>query len=453
MSRISEINKENKLFEYEKFYLIKENNEYKIIIQKRKEDILIDCENYEKKIGADDISKIFNLKFTTLDEAYKFTIKIFEEKNVYIKEIIINKIIRLEFKKNKDIELILVYNKELKKEINNEYSEDTSSPPDLHSVNDFKIDSSTRGYCDNTFCVLKSINNIMYLIYSTKNKSIISYDLINNKKVNEIKNAHNEDISSFRHYLDDIEKRDLIISISLEDNNIKLWDLYNFYCLLHLSNINKDGFLFSACIFKNHNTNYILTTNVIWSQSPEEMKIFDFKGNIIKKVNNEGILFVDIYYDDELGKNYIIEGTRTSVISYDYDKNEVYHEYYDKTCFHCSIIIYKEQNKVKMVESSTDGNIRIWNFHSGILLKTINVSNHWLYGICLWNNQYLYVGCTDNIIKLIDLKNGKFVKDLIGHGDRIVTIKKMIHPLYGTCLLSQGYSKEHIKLWVRNNKY
>ena len=35
---------------------------------------------------------------------------------------------------------------------------------------------------DNTFSVFKAVNNLLYLIYSTKIKSIICYDLTNQKK-------------------------------------------------------------------------------------------------------------------------------------------------------------------------------------------------------------------------------------------------------------------------------
>ena len=75
-------------------------------------------------------------------------------------------------------------------------------------------------FIDNTFCVFKSINNIIYLIFANKNDSIISYNLTNFQKINEIKNAHNREIIGFRHCLDIINKRDLIISISTYNNLI-----------------------------------------------------------------------------------------------------------------------------------------------------------------------------------------------------------------------------------------
>ena len=80
---------------------------------------------------------------------------------------------------------------------------------------------------DNNLCVFKSNDDILILIYAKKNCSIISYNLINNQIIIEIKNAHNDYISNFRHYMDNINKRDFILSLSPIDNNIKLWNIKN----------------------------------------------------------------------------------------------------------------------------------------------------------------------------------------------------------------------------------
>ena len=45
------------------------------------------------------------------------------------------------------------------------------------------------------------------------------------KKINEIKNAHNRNITSYNYILDNINKRDLVLSVSENDNNIKLWNI------------------------------------------------------------------------------------------------------------------------------------------------------------------------------------------------------------------------------------
>ena len=43
---------------------------------------------------------------------------------------------------------------------------------------------------DNTFIIFRSINDILYLIYSSEQKSIISYNSIEEQIINEIKNPH-----------------------------------------------------------------------------------------------------------------------------------------------------------------------------------------------------------------------------------------------------------------------
>ena len=47
-----------------------------------------------------------------------------------------------------------------------------------------------------------------------------------------------------------------------------------------------------------------------------------------------------------------------------------------------------------------------------------------LYGICLWNKDYLFVG-SDNL-KLIDLSKGITIKCFQGHCGPVHTIKKIL---------------------------
>ena len=42
---------------------------------------------------------------------------------------------------------------------------------------------------------------------------MICYDLNNQRKINETKNIHDAYITNFRHYLDEINKRDLVLSL------------------------------------------------------------------------------------------------------------------------------------------------------------------------------------------------------------------------------------------------
>ena len=241
------------------------------------------------------------------------------------------------------------------------------------------------------------------------------------------------------------------MSISMEDNNIKIWNVIKWECILNLNNINNSGWLYSADFIFNNNQNYIATSNRKNDGDSEPIKIFDFNGNKIKEINNsnEATIFIRFYYDDILSKNYIISGNVGYIKAYDYDNNELYKKYSDNNNLaHASIIIKKNKENIELIESCSDGNIRIWDFHSGILLNKIKVSSGGLRDICLWNDNYIFVGCIDNSIKLIELRNNKIIKTLTEHNNWILTITKIIHPKYGECLISQNWEHSSIKIWV-----
>jgi len=458
---------------------------------KNKNEIIFRHEDYEIKFNTINLSFLTKKKLNTLDESFAFIINLFDNNKAIIKNIIIEKEITLilkifNFNKEISIEIVLSYNKDKEKneilnnEINNnniiinlernennkiseKYKNNLDNEYNINKIKFFKEltkDSFSNEYVDNSFTVFKSINEILYLIYATNKNSIISYDLINNKKILEIKNAHNDYITNFRFCNDLINKRDLIISIS--DNDIKLWNVNNFNCLLNIRQIYRYGTV-GACFLNHNNIIYIITGNYYIHGYPELIRIYDLNGNTIKKIDhsNDCILFIDSYNDNKLLKTYIITGNQKNYCkSYDYNKNKVYRRYIDIDCndpsenrgdvLSCdSLIISNEEDLIKLIGSYIDGYIRIWNFHSAELLNKIIVIKRFdsLRGICLWNNNYLFVGCEDNTIKLIDLKKGIIIKNLKENKNDVISIKKIVHPLYGECLISQGFEDNQIKMW------
>ena len=462
-------NKEKNIYEkftkYEEYFLNKDNGTYIFIIGIINSDIIIKYKDYEKILNNNNIS-ILKKPFNEIGKAYEYLINYFKKDQVFIKDIINNKSIKLLLKNNinnvsEDIEIVLEYNERKKdstinKKINNvEYQSD---PKNITFLKEIIIDSYTNCYLDNTFCIFKSINNIFYLVYSNLSFSIISININNNKKINEIKKAHEHLITNFRYYFDSINNIDLILSISDFDNNLKLWNINNFECILNIKHVNKDGCIYSACFMNYNSQNFIVTSNCKYyininenQNNYELIKVFDFNGNIIKLINesNEHTLFIDTYYDNKSSLHYIITGNKGYVKSYVYDNNKIYQKYNDNdNNYHDSIVINNKGNIIKLIESSGDGNLRIWNFHSGILLNKIKLNNDGFISLCLWNNQYLFVGCVDKSIKLIDLNNEKDIKQLIVHKKTVTTLKKIIIPQYGECLISQGLEDGQIKLWI-----
>ena len=365
--------------------------------------------------------------------------------------------------------------KENKKSINNQIEKEKkeinfeddfiSNPKNIQIFKDLKVDDAYNiELLDNTFCVFKSITEILYLIYANRKNSIICYNLINDQIINEIKNPHdNQEIINFRYFLDKNNKRDLIISVSSENNNIKLWDINGWVCLQNFKDIYEDIYIGSACFLLNNNQIFIISSGF----DPldflyEPIKIYNLEGNIVNEIMVENMIyFVDIYYDKNLSKIFIIVGDEIGAVSYDYNdgKAKIFKEYYEEGFIEgCKSIIINDKEKIiKLIASTYLGYIKIWDFHSGELLNLIEANDTQLYGISLWDNKHLFVSCEDNEseikkIKLIDLNTGKIKKILSSYNGLILTIKKLNHPKYGECLITQCWGGNSIQLIINKNK-
>ena len=469
------------------FNLYKDNKLYKLEIKIKDDNIIFEILNYQLILNKEDFITLINIQFKTLNDLYQFIINNFIQGYIEIKDIK-NKFIKIIINQNKEInkniELYLI-NKNINKDfiINELYNEYNKKFNDLenqisklkeelnifkkkdnenNNVIDFnnfglKMSLTKNSYCfnniNNTFTLFNSFNDIIYLVYSTDNKSIISYDLYAQKINIEIKNAHKNYITNFRHCFIKPQKKDLIISLSDLDNHLKLWDANIWECLLVLENINNQGFLNSACFLNDNNNIYIISSN--WNfNNTENIKVFNMKGEKVKDINdsNNNTVYIKSYYDIKKLKYYIITGNDGYIKSYDYYENKIYHKYSQKhmnNSYYCIIIKYFK-NILKIIGSCFDGFIRIWNFHSGDILNIISSGNKGLIGICLWNDNYLFYGTNDQLLKVINIEKGIVQNIFKGLKNNLCTLKKINHSQYGECLVSQGLLNDQIKLWSFN---
>jgi len=299
-----------------------------------------------------------------------------------------------------------------------------------------------------SFCVFKAIDDKYYLICS-EGYSIISYNILNNQKVIEITNAHNNShISKFRHYLDQKNRRDLLISISDYDNTIKLWNIQKWECIHTFKEIYQKNRLYSACFlnYEKDNIIYIISSNFAELSNKKDIypiKVFDLGGKLIKDINDSECkltMYVDSFYDKRLFKHYILSCNGNYVVSYDFDDNKIYHKYnagsVNKINYGSSIVINDSEEVVQLIQSNlTDNKIKIYDFHKGTTIKTI-YGGAKIYEVCLWDSEYLFVGNRGDI-KLINIKEGKIVKS-VDIPQTIIGIKILEHPQYGKCLISQS---------------
>jgi hypothetical protein len=345
-----------------------------------------------------------------------------------------------------------------------------AEPTNLNSVYNLVSDSYNIDYLDNTFILFSTKNDCLYLVYATELKSIKCYSFGHQKLIKEIKNAHDDYITNFRYCFNKKNEKDMIMSISGWINNIKIWDGNTWQCLLNISNINNNGYLFSSAFlvikyFNNMNYNklldeyYIISSNRNHLGTSEPIKVYDLNGKLISKIleSNDNTCFIDTYCEKEKKGNkenlkyYIITGNTGYVKSYDYFNKKLYKIYHEKDnkADHLCVLIKKIDENIKLIESCADGFIRIWGYHDGDLNGKVDCKVG-LLGICIWNSNYLFTGSKDNSIKLIDIKNLKIVKSLNGHNNYVCTIRKIVHPKYGGCIISQSWHNDDIKIWMNN---
>ena len=350
-------------------------------------------------------------------------------------------------------------NKNIKKEIDNSFNFKKQKTDNSHKSNcDLLNDSNINNiifdsYCptdiDYSFAVFISFkNNNAYIVYADMHKYIYCHNLMKNQKEKAIKNAHVEPISSIRYYCNN--KKEYIMSISYKNRQIKIWNFNNWQEIVNIKEIYPEGFLYSACFIKDNHKIYFLTSNWVDTNSADLIRIYDLQGKRVNVINesNENVLLMDIYFDKEKNTNYIIISNRGYIKSYNYNKNKLYSKYQDigNNSKINSFIIYKENNILKIIESSDNGTIRLWDFHSGILNYKFSLENIWFGGICLYNNDHILVGCGDKTIKLISLKIGAVVKTLTGHEGKVCCIKKLNIDKLGKCFFSLGKDNK-IRTW------
>ena len=303
----------------------------------------------------------------------------------------------------------------------------------------------------NSFCTFTSIENILTLVYASKEKSIQFLNLSNFKIIKEIKNAHTSFISSLRYYL--YNNKDLILSVCADNSEIKVWDANSYICLTEINKVYKKGEMLSVCLMLLDGKYNIVTSNYdITSSFP--IKIYDSKGNQIKTIqrSNDKTYYMDIFNCEKRNIIYAITANENCVKSYNIKENSLYNKYSDNDNIEHSYFILNEyENSVKLMECSKNGFLRIWDFDSKELKLKIKTEYNNIFNFCEWDTNFIFITCEeDNSIILINLFDNKTITKLSGPNSKFYFIQKIQHPEYGDCLISQGKGFDHIKIWGIN---
>ena len=300
---------------------------------------------------------------------------------------------------------------------------------------------------DKVFCAFKSFAGESLVVWGTPQYNIEFFDLEKNKIIKTINRAHNQTIFSCRHYSDLKSRIDYLITSSY-DRTVKVWDIKTYSYIVNISNAHSGYYIYSVSVLcdEKEGANYVIT-----SAPNEYMKVWDFNGKNLRTFgqNDESTYFIDIYYDTKARKHYVLNANSIDVKSYSFKNGELYHKYKGTPqTWHMSAVVNETKDQQILIESDGNGYIRLWEFHTAVLLKTILSSQTLnLRGICLWNDDYLFAAGNDYQVKLFDLAAGKFIKSFKGHTSTVCSLEKIVHPKYGECLISQGLDGK-LKIWV-----
>ena len=186
---------------------------------------------------------------------------------------------------------------------------------------------------------------------------------------------------------------------------------------------------------------------------PEPIKIYNFENKLVTEISNSkvNVYYIDTYINNVNLKIFIIACCYDFVISYDYNENIIYKKYNSPLSkIHYSFKIIQDNNIIKLIESSSDGNIRIWDFNTAELLSKITLSKNGLYGICLLNKNDIAISCSDNCVIILNYENKK-IKKICNFDNWICCTNFVLHKKYGKCIITQGIEYQQIKLMSIND--
>ena len=322
----------------------------------------------------------------------------------------------------------------------------SSNPTNLHFSYNFPFAAFSFLH-DNQFEIFNTIkDNNIYLIFNDY-KTLICYDILSKKIIKILKNIHEDDVLSFRHYVKN--KSDLLLTSS-RDNSIKLFDISNEWKnILKIENIgdNNDDEYFpinSVCLLTFNNIDYIVTSCSLDSY----LKIFNLDGKKVKNFGEqiERVNYINYYYDNKNNVCYIIT-LSNEVNSFLFETGKLYKNYYiSEETFIDNYVISEIENKINLIFSSKN-KFFLYDFIKGDLLFQIDLNNdYWLHCICLWNDEYIISGGNDNLVHIINLKKKKEELILKGHDNIVYTIMK-IKINEKECLLTHEWGGGKIIMW------
>ena len=322
---------------------------------------------------------------------------------------------------------------------------DCNKIKNINKINDNCGRGNSYVYDEICFFISKENEYVLgYIDANSDGKSIIFYDINNDKEIKKINNAHNKCIHSIKYY--NYSLYDIILSTSYDDD-IKLWNYnkcVNTLTISRVFNESSNG-VYSACIAFDENISHILCVGQY-----NYIKVFNAKGNLYKNIgtNDEYRRYIDLC---ELNnKRYIISGGTKGITVFNYPDLNEYHRFVENndSNYHNYAKIIKINEIYNLIDVGNFQMIKIWNFENKALIANIssNISSG-LGSFVTINNKYLIISCFDGSIKEFDLEKRILIKNFEKqHLNSALGIKPIINKNGKIFLISYG-SDKNMFLW------
>ena len=305
------------------------------------------------------------------------------------------------------------------------------------------------------YIIFKSIYDNLTLICVDENDSLIFYDLVNFKKINQINNSVYR-ITDLRYHLDNKNKRDLIMVTGYE-NLIQIWDCNKLECLTKIEINDENGCHILSCfIYFNNNLNIIATLKY---SDNNPFIIYDIEGNKIEEIKNsyKYINNMNSYYYNKSSSTYVLVNMNNINSYYLNGKKEYFvYENHFKSNFIKNVIIDDNEEVIKLIGQSNK-NIQIWNFNTGEKIINLEFQED-LHDINAWNPPFYFISTSKreendstSKIKIVDIRNGKIIRILDYKNENLNCIRKINHPSIGDTLIV-GTSTNKIEILLPNYK-
>lgn len=299
----------------------------------------------------------------------------------------------------------------------------------------------------NVFIAFRSISNELILLYVNNINEIVLYDLEKFQLLSNNFNSHNEMISFLKHFKDINNKRDIIVSISNIDCDVKLWEIKKslLSCIYDLGNVYVNGFVHGACFISFNSVIFLCVINYETPNKGDNIKLLNIETEKMFALKNtaQPIRQIETFINNK--DILIIVCTPSCIKSYYFNPKllTLYKEYSEKEkSTHIHFEIFSRKGfQAKIIDSDDKKIIRIWGLDSCDLLYKIDMNKNKNRNIddidnyddiCLFNNYLLIY--QDNCLKVLDI-NFLEITNCYKFSNNLEDIISIEHNRYGKCIL------------------